>query len=778
MAAVLMQILSPGVFAQNTRPDAPAATPAQDRIIPLEATVNGAKAGAWPFVERQGALYVGPDALQEWRLQMPPQLKGIRVRGNDFYPLSAFPGFTAKTNYRTLSVDLTFAPEAFEGTRLTMEKEIRPKPSPVLPSVFVNYDLNFQHSQVRGARGVDDLGALLEFGASGNWGVFTSTHVGRNLSDDPLGERKKFLRLESTYTRDLPDRNLTLRLGDSSTRMGLWGRNVYFGGLQIGTNFALTPGFLTQPLPLLAGVSAAPSTVELYVNDQLRKVSQVPSGPFVIDDNVGLTGSGEARLVVRDVLGREVVIVQPFFTPADLLAPGLDDWSVETGALRENLGLADADYGHAFASGTWRHGLNNRVTLEGRAEATSQQQTAGGGAVWALPLDFLARGAFAVSQRNRVGDGEFGLLGLDRQWVRSALTVQVQGATRRYRELGMDEVQLPFRRQFAGTYTQSWGHTTLGLGLTRVERYDADTLTTLNLNVGYRFESGTALSAYYTKVVGQSGGSSGGVNVQIPLDHRRFASATVNSHAGGTDAYATVSHFGDESTDMGWRVLAGRLNNEAHSEAGLDYTGRYGRLYSDVSASPSQTSLRVGGSGGMAYAANRAFFSRRLDESFAIVDLKGYPGVGVGLGNSVSAVTDADGIAFVPYLSPYQANQVRLQASDLPISAELDSIEQIAVPSWRSAVMVRFPVRGGRSALVKMEDEAGAPIAPGSTVRLTGDKEEFFVGRRGEAFLTGLQPTNRVEVHTRAGNCTFTLTVPSTQEDVLRIGPVTCRSKP
>ena len=35
--------------------------------------------------------------------------------------------------------------------------------------------------------------------------------------------------------------------------------------------------------------------MELYVNDVLRKVQQVPTGPFVIDNSLGLTGSGETR---------------------------------------------------------------------------------------------------------------------------------------------------------------------------------------------------------------------------------------------------------------------------------------------------------------------------------------------------------------------------------------------------------------------------------------------------------------------------------------------------
>ena len=776
MAAVLLQVLPAGALAQNTRPDAPAATPA-DRIIPLEATVNGAKAGAWPFVERQGTLYVGPDAIEEWRLRMPANVQPIRVRGSDFYPLAALPGFSARLNSSTLSVDITFAPEAFAGTRLTMDKELqRPKRSPVLPSTFLNYDLNFQRSDARGLKATQDLGALLEIGASNDWGVFTTSHVGRNLTgDEQVGQRKEWLRLESTFTRNLPEHNLTLRLGDSSTRAGLWGRNVYFGGIQLGTNFALSPGFLTQPLPLLSGVSAAPSTVELYVNDVLRKVSQVPSGPFVIDNTVGLTGSGEARLVVRDVLGREVVIVQPFFTTVQLLAPGLNDWSVDFGALRENLGITNADYTDRFATGTWRRGMSDRLTLEGRAEASHGHRAAGVGAIVALPGNYLARSTFASSRTDRAGDGNFWLLGIERQWVRTAITFQLQGASSGFRELGMAALQLPIRRQVAANLSQQIGNSTVGLGFARIERHDGPTVTTASVNVSHRFAQLATVNANYSKVIGPNGGTSFGVTLNVPLDDQRFASAAFNSRSGRHDFYASVAQFPNEAWDYGWRVLGGQLNEQAHAEAGVDYSGRYGRAYADMSVSESQNSLRLGASGGMALAARRLFFTRRLDESFAVAELKGYPGVGVGLGSTVTAKTDSGGVAFIPYLSAYQNNQVRLEASDLPLGAELDSIEQIVVPSWRSAVKVEFPVRAGRAALVKIHDEAGEPVPAGAVVQAKGQKEEAYVGRRGEAFVTGMQDNNELLVRWRGGSCGFQLALPAANEDVLRVGPVTCR---
>jgi len=142
-------------------------------------------------------------------------------------------------------------------------------------------------------------------------GTLISSQLGRNLGRNDPGLQSEWRRLETTWTKDFRDQNITLRLGDTST-VQLYGAEHVFGGLQLGTNFGLTPGFLSQPLPTLSGSANSPGTLELYVNNALRQVSNVPAGPFTVENFTQITGAGEARVVVRDVLGRESVIVSPF----------------------------------------------------------------------------------------------------------------------------------------------------------------------------------------------------------------------------------------------------------------------------------------------------------------------------------------------------------------------------------------------------------------------------------------------------------------------------------
>lgn len=775
----LAVLLSLSIFAAwgQTRSDLPATSAGMERLLPLEATVNGQKVGTWPFVERQGVLYASSEALEEWRIRMQPGAQSITVRGMKYWPLRAVAGYAATPNWANQSIDLTFAPEAFTATRVTQEAPEKPKVSPVLPSAFVNYELNYTGTR---APGLDttDLGALLEFGASSELGVVTSSEVGRSLTGQGSGAGDHgWTRLETTFTHDFPESNHTLRIGDTSTSVGLWGRNVYYGGIQYGTNYSLTPGFVTQPVPVVRGVSSAPSTVELYVNGALRQVSQVPAGPFAIDNAATLTGSGDARVVVTDILGRQVVITQPFFSSSNLLAKGLADWGVDAGVLRLDLGQDSAHYGQGFASGTWRYGLTDEMTVEGRGESTRSMHAGGLGLVAVLPGNMLGRAALALSADQAAGNGHEWVLGLERHWLRTSVYGQVQASSQAFRSLGVDDTALPTRLQWVlnvNHTTTDWG--TLGLAVAGLRNWNGPSSTTVSVSYSLRVGRNSTLTANVGRVVGAGGGNSASVMLQIPLEHNRDITSTVQHHGGSNDAYVTASQTAGLDSDIGWRLLGGWLDDRRHGEAGLYYRGRYGDLYGEVSASPDQSAVRAGATGGIVLAESRTFATRRIEQSYAVVELKDVEGVGVGLGSTMMTKTDSKGMALVPNLGAYVSNQVRLNPQDLPMSTDIDNIEQVVVPRLRSAVKIDFPIRAGRAALVGIVLEDGEPAPPGATVHVKGDPQEFVVARRGEAYITGLANHSQLDLTWNDQHCGLDIFLPPLQrDDIARVHGVVCK---
>ena len=211
-----------------------------------------------------------------------------------------------------------------------------------------------------------------------------------------LNGKATAVRLDTTWTRDQPLEVASLRVGDAISGTSSWGGAVRFGGVQWSTNFSTQPGFIAFPLPGVSGEAALPSTVDLYVDSALRMSREVPSGPFSIQDLPVTTGQGDARLVVRDILGREQVITQPFYTTPRLLKPGLQEYSYELGFVRRNFGTDSNNYGRPLAVGTHRLGITKHFTGELHGELLGHQQTVGLGGVLMWPVAGVLSGSLAM----------------------------------------------------------------------------------------------------------------------------------------------------------------------------------------------------------------------------------------------------------------------------------------------------------------------------------------------------------------------------------------------
>lgn len=664
-------------------------------------------------------------------------------------------------------------PSAFRGQSLSMDA---PPPRLTLPArlgLFANYDLQYQRSFY--AAGSSTTDALLELGALSGFGDYNSQHLYR--SDGAL------LRLESRWALDLPERMARLKIGDAISQPGAWGNAMRFGGLQWGSDFSLRPGFLSFPLPALRGEAALPSTLDVYVNNSQRLQGRVQAGAFDISELPLVTGQGEIRTVVRDLLGREQVMVQPYYVSPSLLKPGLHAYSIELGWLRRDYGLRSNHYGPALLSVTDRLGRSDNFTQELRAELQPEQQTVGATGIWLWPMLGTGNMALALSRDRERGRGWLLSLGLDRQAQDWSGSLQARRASQDFSQVGRTALSASW--SIAASVGTVWRGTSLGLSLVRQGGSAATSSKLASLTLARSLGPWGYLSLFALRNMGDGPSTTVALGWSYTLDERSSLGMSLqrtraSADLGGDSQQLQLQY---QQNPLYGRGLGYQLVREAGDQPRLvaqaNWQGDQFGLNGGLAQLGQQRELRLGAVGGLAWLDGSPYLSRRIEGGFAVVQVGDYPDVGVLHDNQELTRTDRHGRAFIGTLRGYQPNRVSINPSDLPFDAELERIDLSLTPAARNAVLIEFPVRRSRAASFRLVDARGAAVPAGSELRVQGQERRFPVGLDGRAFVSGLGEHNVLRVSWPDGRrCSLPLVLPRGGDELPELGTLRCLESP
>ncbi|WP_232429000.1 fimbria/pilus outer membrane usher protein [Burkholderia ubonensis] len=591
--------------------------------------------------------------------------------------------------------------------------------------------------------------------------------VGTFLADES-GPTRRLMRLETTWTTDRPSDLASLRIGDAISRPGIWDHVIRFGGIQYATNFATQPRLVTIPLQGVSGQAVLPSTVDVYVNNGLTSTRDVAPGPFAINNVPVVTGQGDVRVVVRDVMGREQVITQSFYASANLLKQGMQDFSYEVGKERRDFGLASNDYGRWFASTTHRIGVTDRLTGEIHAEAEASRQNLGvGGVVLAGPLGVV--NASAAASRSADGPGALAAIGVESQSGLVDIGAHAQWTTPHFAQIGLDPgTPAP---KLLTSFNIGVGMGRFGsLGLAHVFVDDRDNNKVQLLSLSYSVQLGRFgfANVSVSKPLGGSGATTVGVAWTIPIDNRASASFAMTHQQGATDVRAQVQRSLPVGEGFGYSVQAGNNAQDA-SETLQTRTGTYSV---EAASYRGRAGVRANAAGGVAFVDGAARLSRHITDSFALVKVPSFAIVGILADNQLVAHTDASGVA---RLRAYESNPISIEQADLPFDAKIGTLKLDAVPYFRSGMALEFPVSRSRGAVLTLDLENGAHLPAGAIVTVDGQKEAFPVGHDGVVYLTGLSEQNRLRATWRDQQCDLTVRFPAGDDPLPDLGTHLCK---
>jgi outer membrane usher protein len=713
-----------------------------------------------------GKLLVGGEDLERWRLRKP-DVPPYEHAGSAYYPLSALPGATYTLDEAKQTLQIDASPEAFDATLTALRGAPTAKPVLPQPGGFFNYTV----SGTNDTAGTNWAGQF-EAGFFSRYGVLTNSMLAPDLT-----QSSGWLRLNSTFTTDYPEKLTSLHLGDYVTQPGAWGRAVRFGGVQYGTNFGTQPNFIRYPVSAAIGQAALPSTVDVFVNNALVSHQSVPPGPFSINNIPTVTGSGEIRMVVRDLLGREQVITQPFYGTTLLLKQGLSAYSYELGSVREEYGVSSNDYGPAIGAATYQYGLTDRLTAEGRAEYSSSTGALGLSGAYLLG-DLATLNAKAAFSSGDAGSGQLLGLGVERVTRRFSFGLAAETASSGFRLSGMAPGELPREKQYVANVGYQMG----GLGSVSVtyiaQHYrDQPNLEVSTLSYSLPLGKFAQLGVSAIETYGSTGGTTVTTYLAIPLGDATSASvSSERSHdrqTGTTDNTLTAGIQKSLPIGEGYGYSLQARNSDwlGSFSAQTDY----GTYVVEAANQGGDTATRVAASGGVGVIGGYAFLSRTLDGSFAVVRVGDYPNVRVFKDNQPAGSTNADGYAVLPRLRPYERNPIGIEQNDLPFDAKIGALKLEAVPYYRSGVLVDFPVQRVRAGTFRVVLEDGSDLPSGALARFEGRGPEFPVALHGEAYLEGFEATNRIRVTWKGQSCVLDVPYPKTAEPLPDLGKFLCK---
>jgi outer membrane usher protein len=710
----------------------------------LSATVNGV-ADPTPLMlltDGPGRVYASAEQLQAWRLS-DRGLPSITHDGKRYYLLNAISGAQVHVEESTQELNLKVPASALAPTRLSYAPVEISDEVVDGTGAFVNYDASIQQSdgQLSGA-GAVELGLFTPYGVGLSRFVARTGGVGQGV-----------VRLETNWTIDDPERMRSLRFGDSVSRGGSGGRPVRFAGIQFARNFAVQPGFVTFPVPSLEGSADVPSIVDVYVNDVLTKSSDVPPGPFDITDIPVVTGSGDVQLIVRDMLGRQQLISQSYYASSTMLRRGLDDYSYELGFLRRAFGTRSNAYGSPFVSATHRYGFTDRFTGEAHIEATPHVQLAGLGANVAVPDVGELSGAVSTSRSDK-GQGYSASFTFERRSRGLTLGIHSELASKNFNTVGASPDRRPpasIIQAFAGIPV---GNSSLAISYFRRDGRSEPDAQVASASWSARLGRIGSLNLSARTSLSGPRESSAELLLIVPLGSSRSASAGARFDRGRAGFETSFQKSVPLGSGLGYRfnASAGRFER---ADGRVTIRTAFADYDAQLTWVDGKTGVRLSTAGAVGLLGNTLFASRKLEQSFARVDVGDYGGVKVYADNQLIGRTGSDGSLIVPNLRPYDRNRIRIDTTDLPLDAEIGEDQKLVRPHDRTGVSVEFAAKPSRSAYLRVVLADGSPLPAGSSVRVAGRPDAFVSAPGGEVYLTGIEARTAATAEWAGGRCTF-----------------------
>ncbi len=640
------------------------------------------------------------------------------------------------------------------------------------PGLLFNYD-SYSLASSAGDR---TTSTSTEFRFFGPAGVFSNNAVIRqNWSSRRDDSQQGYIRYDSLWKYSDPENMLSYQAGDVVSNALTWSSSVRLGGIRLSRNFSVRPDLVTYPLLNLSGSAAVPSSVDLFINGYKASSTQINGGPYTLTNVPYISGAGEATIVTTDALGRQVSTSVPFYVSNTLLRQGLSDFDFTLGALRNNYGIKNADYGAGAISAIYRYGLTNWLTLSMHTE--DRQGLTNGGVGSDIAIGAL--GTLSLSASTSKGDGQGDQYSAGYSYYGNIWGINYQHIQRseNFANLSSYRSTVTLSRQSdqATLSLSPWGKIlgSFSLGYFDIQAQDDSRTRLMNLSWSRSLWRNSSFNISINRDL-QANTYSSMMQITIPFDS--FGSLQLSSQRASSGEWGqNVAYNRSAPADggLGWN-LAHSVTGDRYSQADLTWVNDVSTLSGGYYGSQHDNQGWFEAAGSVVLMDSSLFFARRISDAFIVVSTAGYPDVAVNYENRKVGTTDKSGHLLIPWATAWYPGKVTLDTLPLPTDVEAKVVEKRIAIRESSGALVDFPVTRARSASITLVDEAGNPLPPGTSVEEVSSQQSGLVGYDGLVWFSHLTQHNKLVIHAASGVCTAQFELPESTPVPQRIGPISC----
>jgi outer membrane usher protein len=610
------------------------------------------------------------------------------------------------------AIKLTIPSQFFLTSRYGLYEFDRPEKANL--GGFINYEVQYNNSEfLTGYNGLVDLGIFKDY-----WFFKNSMLYNSEAMDE------KTVRIGTSLDFDFPDKLTKLTLGDATTVSNPFFNSLRFAGINWGTNYLERPGFVYWNTPQLQGTARLPSTVELYMNGVKIYNQKVSPGDYVLQTGSQINYTGNAQIVVEDVLGNRSVRTLPILINNKLLRKGLSEYNIALGKLRYNYYTSSNDYRDFLANLYYRRGLSETTSLGTNISYTQDLQNTGITWTQGLPY-FVVLDALAINAHSNDGSRFLYGLSLSKEFNRMSLGISSKYAEDNFRYVGDDPLQdnaVPKFENFAYvTFSEVPFFQNINMSYAEQKYYQGGSNPFNDdkiFNIGFNRQIGNNISfgLGYFERFGAIKDSGGILNITYNFDTRN--KVYLNYASENNNASVQYVHDSGRQVGLDYAIGANRRQDENIASLNVVAKTRAGDLSIQHYQYEHATDSTIGYSGAIAFLDGQVNFTKSINNAFALVKVGNYSDIDVLSALNHVEKTNKKGYAFVHDIVPYIKYDIGFDENQLPIEEKYEVSSKPLTALNQRGYVVDFPIQHTFILTLHPQDINGANFKPGSELHL------------------------------------------------------------